>query len=349
MNTLTRFESIGAYLPEGTQSTSELMASMTHPQPIDLADITGIRSRRKASFEETTLKMASEAVSQCLAASKYQPQDIEAIISCSISRTVGTRDQMYFDPSISLLIKKKMGLTNALNFDVSNACSGFISGAHFLNNLIQAGVVKNGIVVSGEQISPIAETAAKEISEPFDSQFGSLTVGDSAVAVVIDNEGSAEDHIDYIELTTCAEYSRLCIGKPSDKNSGYALYTNNTEMHKNERLAMWPKFHSKLLEMRETSFSEENFDFIIQHQVGAKFVKKVNRMGEEIFGTPMPETLNVVEELGNTATTSHFVVLHQFLKSARNRQPNTKILMVPAASGLVTGAVSATFTNIGVA
>jgi 3-oxoacyl-[acyl-carrier-protein] synthase-3 len=240
-------------------------------------------------------------------------------------------------------------LTNALNFDVSNACSGMMSGVHFLNNLISSGIIRNGIVVSGEQISPIADNAVKEIVEPWDTQFGSLTVGDSAAAVILDNQGNAEDYIDYLELTTCAEYSDLCIGKPSIEHCGYALYTNNTEMHKNERLSMWPKFLGAMLKERNTTFEKEKFDFIVQHQVGTRFIHKVNKIGETIFETKMPDTLSIVEEFGNTATTSHFVVLHKFLKENKTRDDKTKILFIPAASGLVTGALSATFSHIGVA
>ena len=74
----------------------------------------------------------------------------------------------FFDPSLSLMIKKELGITNAINFDVSNACAGMMSGVHILTELIKASVVKRGLVVSGEQISSIAMTAANEIEAPWD-------------------------------------------------------------------------------------------------------------------------------------------------------------------------------------
>jgi 3-oxoacyl-[acyl-carrier-protein] synthase-3 len=202
------------------------------------------------------------------------------------------------------------------------------------------------MVVSGEQISSIAMTAAREVSQPWDPQFGSLTVGDSGAALIIDGNGNEDDHIDYIELTTCAEYSELCIGKPSDKTPDYALYTNNPEMHKQERLRLWPEFHKGFLQTQGRTFEDEHFDYIIQHQVGLKFVDKVNSVGHAVFGMAMPPAINSVETFGNSATTSHFIALYTHLISG-SLKPKSKILFVPAASGLVTGCLSATITNIG--
>ncbi|MDX1693200.1 MAG: 3-oxoacyl-[acyl-carrier-protein] synthase III C-terminal domain-containing protein [Ketobacteraceae bacterium] len=342
---IARFESIGAFLPEKVLSTQELMASMTNPQPIDVEAITGIKERRILDTHENSLLAAVEAAKDCLSRSSYTAEDIDVVISCSISRSKDSHQRNYFDPALSLFVKKELGLVNAFHFDVSNACSGMMTGVHLLTEMIKAGVAKNGIVVSGEQISSIAMTAALEIEQPWDPQFGSLTVGDSGAAVLIDSKGNEDDCIHYMELTSCVEYSELCIGKPSDKTPAYALYTNNDQMHKKERLSLWPHFHQKLLEKQGTTFAEEGFDYIVQHQVGLKFVEKVNMVGSAHFETDMPPAINSVENFANTATTSHFIALYTHLKENK-LAPKTKILFVPAASGMVTGCLSATFTNL---
>jgi 3-oxoacyl-[acyl-carrier-protein] synthase-3 len=164
---------------------------------------------------------------------------------------------------------------------------------------------------------------------------------------VVDASGSDEDKIHYIELMTAAEYSHLCIGKPSDKSPSPALYTNNPEMHKKDRVQMWPLFQKEFLAKRGTSFQAEGYDYIIQHQVGARAISNFTRVGGAIFEAQMPESLSVVEELGNTATTSHFVVLYKHLKEKKVKK-GAKVLMVPAASGLVTGCLATTITALGV-
>jgi 3-oxoacyl-[acyl-carrier-protein] synthase III len=345
----TRFEALGAYLPSTKVSTRDLIGQMKFEPLFDLQEITGIETRRvhdkrKDSFEDS-FALAMLAAKDCLARSRYRARDLDVIISCSITRYKGGNYTLYFEPSFALHLKRGLGAHSAIHFDVSNACAGMMTGVHLLDRMIRAGVVRNGMVVSGECITPIADTAVKEIKEPFDSQFGSLTVGDSGAAVILDRAEGDADKIHYIELMTCSEYSQLCIGMPSIENAGPALYTNNAEMHKEERIQLWPRFHMDFLAKRGTTFADEKYDYIVHHQVGTKAIRKFSRHAATIFGTEMPESLVSVQELGNTASTSHFIVLYKHLQEQKVRR-GAKFLLVPAASGLVTGCLAATITSL---
>jgi 3-oxoacyl-[acyl-carrier-protein] synthase-3 len=330
-------------LPSAVQSTDELIATMRNPPQFSIQEITGIQNRRVHAEGEGSFEIALAAMRDCLSRSKYDAAELDVVISASITRI--RDDRMVWEPSFAGALAQHVGAHRAIHFDVSNACAGMMTGVLLLDRMIKAGVVRNGMVVSGEAITPIARTAAKEISEPWDPQFGSLTVGDSGAAVILDGNGTDQDQIHYIELMTCAEYSHLCIGKPSEQNAGPALYTNNAEMHKKERVQMWPLFQKEVLRTRGTTFAEEGFDYIVQHQVGAKAISNFCKVGSAMFETPMPQSLSVVEDLGNTSSTSHFVVLYQHLKEKRTKK-GAKWLMVPAASGLVTGCLSATITSL---
>jgi 3-oxoacyl-[acyl-carrier-protein] synthase III len=346
--THTRFESIGIYLPSNVLSTSELVRQMSYQPLFDLRQITGIESRRvhdkrPDSYEDSFI-LALRAAEDCLSRSRYDAGDIDVVISASITRFKGA-DRFYFEPSFAHALAGALGARSAVHFDVSNACAGMMTGVAILDRMIKAGVVRNGLVVSGEQITAIAETAVKEIAEVYDPQFGSLTVGDSAAAIIVDESTSDADRIHYIELMTCAEYSHLCIGKPSDRNQGIALYTDNQQMHKEDRSRLWTTFQSDFLAKRGSTFAAEGYDYIIHHQVSTRFISNLNRYGEKAFGTRMPESLAVVDRYGNTSTTSHFLVLHDHLASGRAKKGAT-YLFVPAASGVVTGCVSATITSL---
>ena len=345
----TRIEALGAYLPETIQSTAELIAQMDRPPPFNLEDITGIKNRRiydrrPESFEDT-LTLALKAARDCLGRSRHAAAELDLVVSVSISRFMHPETRFDFEPSVALRVAQSLGAERAIHFDLSNACAGMMSGVYVVDRMIKAGLVRNGLVVSGEHITHIAETAVREVQDAYDPQMGSLTVGDSAVAVVIDRAETDADQIHYIELVTCAEYAQLCLGKPSDLTPKFALYTNNAEMHKQERVQMWPRFQMDYLARQGTTFAAEKFDYLIQHQVGAKAVRNFTRVGAAIFQTEMPPNLTVVEELGNTATTSHFLVLREHLRKGEYRR-GAKVLMVPAASGLVTGCMSATITSL---
>lgn len=344
----SRLESIGAYLPPAVMTTPELLGRMEKAPEFDLFKITGMAERRvaddTADVPEDCLSMAVSAARECLDRSRHAPDEIDVVISCSISRTTdGRRHQ--FEPSLAHRIAQELGAVGAVAFDVSNACAGMMTGVYLLDRMIRSGEARTGLVVSGEHITPIAFTAAREMEDSRDPQFASLSVGDSAVAVVVDRSTDDADVIHDIEMMTCSEYSHLCLGMPSDKTGDLAMYTNNKEMHAEDRLALWPTFHRDTLAADGRRFADEGYDFVVQHQVGSRFIDFMNCVGEQVFEASMPASLSVVEKYANTATTSHYLVLHQAL--AERRIPKgSKILLVPAASGVVTGFLSATVSSL---
>lgn len=342
-----RFESIGVYFPAEVTPMKDRIATMQTPPLFDLEAITGIQTIRTARGKEDSFTMALAAARDCLSRSQYRPEDLDIIIIGSITRyTEGEKRHFTFEPPLSHSIKFELGAPQAMHFDVSNACAGMFTGIHILERMIKAGTVRNGLVISGDYISPIAETASREIVGATDPQFAAMTVGDSAAAVIIDKAVTDEDCIDYFELMSCAEYAHLCIGMPSEKSEGMALYTNNAEMQKKDRIQLWPSFQMDYYKKNGSDFESESFDHIIQHQVGIRAINNANRHASEIFQAKLPtSSLTSVEHFGNTATTSHMVVLYNALKDKRIKKGD-KVLIVPAASGIIAGFLSATFSNL---
>ncbi|QLY32550.1 3-oxoacyl-ACP synthase [Nocardia huaxiensis] len=345
----SRFESIGAYLPAKRVTTEELIAQLQAVPGFDLEKITGVKERRfrdttPASHEDSFV-LALKAVEDCLSRSQYAAADLDVIISTSITRSKdGTR--MYMEPSFAGSIARAIGArADVIHFDLSNACAGMLTGTYILDRMIRSGAVRRGLVVSGEAITPIAETAVAEITEKYDLQFASLTVGDSGAAVVLDESLDESDRIHYVDLTTASEYSHLCLGMPSEKTQGVALYTDNRKMHNESRFLLWTDTQGGYLEKQGTTFADEGFDYLIHHQFGAGAVPFINAIAAREFAVPMPPDLNVIEKYGNTSTTSHFIVLHDHL-TQQSIPSGSKILMVPAASGVVAGFLSTTISSL---
>ncbi|WP_338773079.1 3-oxoacyl-[acyl-carrier-protein] synthase III C-terminal domain-containing protein [Nocardia vulneris] len=344
----TRFESIGSYTPATVRSTEELIAGLAIPRSLDLARITGIEQRRVYDSHpdryESSFELALRAIDDCLRHSDYAAGDLDIIISASITRTRG-KEIFCYAPAFALMLGNAIGATEARHFDVSNACAGMMTGVLVLDRMIKAGVVRNGMVVSGEQITPIAETAMREISQPYDPQFAALTVGDAAVAVILDEQGDDHDEIHYVELMTTAEGAEHCLGMPSDRSAGIALYTDNRAMQNESRYRQGIERIDTFLRESGRSWETEKFDYWIHHQFSAPALEYLGQLTGEHFGTAMPQALNVLQEYGNTASTSHFLVLHEYL--ARQQIPKgSKILMIPAASGTVSGYLAATVSRL---
>ncbi|ASF09004.1 putative 3-oxoacyl-[acyl-carrier-protein] synthase III [Nocardia brasiliensis NBRC 14402] len=344
----SRFESLGAYLPDKRVTTTELLSRLKTPPAFDLEKVTGIAERRvhdtSPDSYEDSCALAVKAADDCLSRSRYAADELDVVISTSITRSRHAT-RMYMQPSLASTIAESIGATTATTFDVSNACAGMMTGTYILDRMIRAGLVRNGMVVSGEAITPISDTAVEEISEQYDLQFASLTVGDSGAAVVLDRAVDDGDRIEYIELATAAQFSHLCLGMPSDKSQGIALYTDNRQMHNEARFLLWTDTQRAYYSAQRTTFAAEKFDFLIHHQFGAAAVPFMNAIAEREFGAPMPTDLNVLSKYGNTSTTSHFIVLHDYL--SRGEIPaGSRLLMVPAASGVVGGFLSTTISSL---
>jgi 3-oxoacyl-[acyl-carrier-protein] synthase III len=338
----SRFESLGLYVPEKVVTTAELMDSLKKKTniSIEFEEITGIRTRRWRSAEETSYSIAMNAARDCLRNSRYKAQDIDIVISTSITRTLKPAIY-YMDPAISVFIKKELGAHKARSFDISNACAGMMSGAYLIDGMIRAGIIKNGMVVSGEAITPIAETALSEIKDPFDEQFASLTVGDAGAAFIIDAATTNDDCIDFIELMTVAGYAHLCIGRPSLISGTPCMLTKSKEMH--EALHFGSMFLETNLEKHKTRL--EKYDYVITHQVTEKMVKLYLKEFGAVNGIKHLPTLMSIQDYGNTASTTLFLILYNGLKQKKIKKGD-KILLMALASGVGFGELSFTMGGL---
>lgn len=332
---MTRFESMGVYLPEREVTTSELLENMETQPMFDLEKLTGIKSRRWRGEQEDCHSLALSAIERCLKNSRYQAEDIDVIICTSITRF---KDGLKFvlEPCLSSFLKKQLGMRpDALNFDITNACAGMFTGVNILDQMIKSGSVKTGLIVSGECITPITETALKEISSPIDEQFASLTVGDSGAAVIMDASPSEDEGIDLLEIQTFAQFSDYCYGMPSDKNPGVAMYTKAMEIHATviQRL---PQTLGHFADKHNIKGSD--FSHVIPHQTSERAIRSALALCGETFGD-IPETCVSLDRFGNTSSTSHFVVLNDYLQRGEIK-PGDRILMLVLASGIVLGIAS---------
>src|SRR6188474_2316419 len=123
----TLIESLGVYLPPNVLTTEEIVRGCKLGLPIPLERLTGIRSRRVASPDQASLDLAREAALACLRRSKYEPADIDLMISCSISKAESSSGAL-IEPMLSAFLQQSLGMPNALVFDITNACAGLFTG-----------------------------------------------------------------------------------------------------------------------------------------------------------------------------------------------------------------------------
>ena len=336
-----QFESMGVYLPDRVVSTQELIDQMPTKPLFDLEFITGVKDRRWRSDAQDSYTMAMAAATDCLEKSQYQAKDLDVIICTSISHFKGGLN-LWMQPDMSKFLKKSLGLRpDAMSFSMTNACAGMLTGVHILNNMIKTGAVKNGMIVSGECITPISETAVKEIKETVDLQFASLTVGDSGVALIMDRATDENEGIDFIDFLTIANFADLCLAMPSVENPGLAMYSKAVEIHQ-EVILRLPKIMKFIINKHHCT--GRNYDYVIPHQTSIRAIQTALDLCKKHLEV-LPEVLISIDKFGNTASTSHFVVLHDHLASKKLKK-NSRVFFLAMASGIVIGIVSATIGKL---
>ncbi|MBN2159342.1 MAG: 3-oxoacyl-ACP synthase [Spirochaetes bacterium] len=339
----SKFESIGAYTPEKIVTNEELLTGKDASILLAL-DTAGIKKRRWRAQSEDSVKIAITAAGNCLKNSSYKASDLEVVIYSSITRFHGGLKH-HLEPAISLLAKNRLGAHSAINLDITNACAGMLTGAYILDNMIRSGSVRNGMVISGECITPISETALKEIKDRHDDQLASLTVGDAGAAFILDRSDDENECIEFINFTTIAAFAKHCIGVPSNRNPGPAMYTKTKELYI-ESFKRLPVFLKTVLEKNNKS-QMDDYDFNIYHQTSPKVIELFRQHLKYYFNWEPRGVIVNVDEYGNTASTSHFVALHNAIKEKKIPR-GSRVLFYSAASGLVLGLLSAKIGSLGV-
>lgn len=341
--TKTRFESIGTYLPKKVVSTKELMArgEADFFKLVDLEQITGIENRHVHSDTEDSYTMSIDAANDCLKNSKYEAEDLDIIIYGAITQLKGGEKKFLYEPAMSLLIKDKLGAKSALNIDISNGCAGMLTGVYILDAMIKAGTVRNGMIVNGECITSLADAAIKEIDNVFDEQFASLTLGDAGAAIIMDGTPDNDEGIDFTHFLTVAEHAELCFGLPSEQGNGIVMYTKAKEIHYAATDLISPLLDDALT---KNGKNVVDFDYYLAHQTSCRALKLGAEKLSSYFNREIIVPVNV-PQYGNTASTTHFVAMHRYLKDNTFKK-GTRVIFAVQASGLVMGYVLATIGNM---
>lgn len=179
-----------------------------------LQGLAGIHERRWWDEETSFAEAAAMAGAKALAESGIEPSRTGLMINTSVSR-------QHLEPSAAVEIHHLLGLpTSCINFDLSNACLGFVNAMHLAGTMIDAGHIDHAVIVDGESARYTQEATIARLNRPSTtvedlfSEFATLTLGSGAAAVVL---GPADQHPGAHRLVggvarAATEHHQLCVG-----------------------------------------------------------------------------------------------------------------------------------------
>ena len=339
----TIIESLGVYLPPQSVSTDEILADCKNKIQFPLEKISGIKSRRMAGQTEFSIDLARNAVTECLAKSKYDPADIDLIICCNISR-YDHSGLVSFEPCTSARLKQEFDFTNAMAFDIANACAGMFTGIYIANCFINNGTINRAMVVSGEYITHITQTAQQEIESFMDNRLACLTLGDAGAALILEKSPDEKTGFQNFDLQTLGGYSKYCIAKPNHYG-GWLMYTDSVNL---TDVAVRSGSKHSINALQSAGWQPEEFQHLIMHQTSGMTLnsakREINRLMDKRICND-ENTINNLEQRGNTASTSHFVAVADHIYN-NNIKSGDKIIFSISASGLTIGTTLYVFDNL---
>ena len=339
-------ESIGVFLPPRIVSTAEVMRGCKRPVSLPLERLTGIRNRRMAGDDTFSIDLAKQAVAKCLAISTYHPPDIDLLICCNMSRYDGQDFHYTVEPSTSARLRKHFGFHRALTFDVGNACAGMFTAIKVADALLKAGSIGVAMVVSGEYITHLTRTAQLEITDMPDPRLACLTLGDAGVALIL--KRAPDDNVGFhaIDLYTAGAYCDYSIAKPTDQEHGGAIMlTDSRRLHE---VAIRHSAAHIVQTLKDIQWGKDALHHVIIHQTSERFFYEAARQVNEIVQDTYCHDGNMLDNLadrGNTATTTHFLAVWDFILNDRI-QAGDNVVFAVQASGLTIGTAPYTFDDL---
>jgi 3-oxoacyl-[acyl-carrier-protein] synthase III len=317
----SRIRGTGSAVPNKVLTNSDLEKIVETTNEWIIAR-TGISERRIAVDGEFTSTFATMAAEKALHMAGISAAELDIIVVATV-----TPDFPF--PATACLVQNNLQAGNAVAFDISAACSGFMFALSIVDKYIKSGAVKKALVIGAEVLSRIVDWSDRNSCVLF---------GDGAGAVVIEAEagehGILSTHIhsdgSYWELLhqpACGNRNPA-IQKTLDARLMFLKMQGN-EVFKLAVRAMEDAAHEAL---EANNMKASDVDFFIPHQANKRIIDAIGkRLG--IHGAQLVVNL---ERYGNTSSASIPIALDE-----TNRDANIKegdILLLDSFGGGLTWA-----------
>lgn len=290
---------------------------------------TGIQERRVAT-KESGLDLAASAARQALEGTAYD--DIELLIVAT-----ATPDKVV--PSMGALVKRELGLKNAVAFDVNTACSGFIYGVWIAQGLINNGcngnktnIINKALVIGVERLSRIVDWTDRNTC---------IIFGDGAGAALLENNPKEtgiissfmKNYDDVNDSLTCGiEYLKTPYTDEERDNPEKQVLT----MHGNQVFKFAVNAIGEVMEesLNLAGLTADDIAYYVPHQANLRIILAASKK----FKQPMEKFQVSVHETGNASAASVPMALYDIMQTGKLKKGD-KVMLMGFGGGLSAGAV----------
>jgi len=312
-------------------TSAELMAQLTETtQRLDmrgdlLETASGIVARRYWDEGFQPSQAAALAGEKALQQAGIDRSRIGIVINTSVCRD-------YIEPSTACIVHDRLGLSkDCLNFDLGNACLGFLSGMQMVGNMIDRGQIDYGLIVDGESARYVQDATIARLkrgdttAQDFRDQFATLTLGSGAVAMVMSRSALAPEGHTFRGVVNQAatQHSGLCRGQVD------SMYTDTKQLlHAGLTLAT-ETFERAQHEFGWTTGPNSNVDEYILHQVSGAHTSGLCKT----LDLDLNKVMALFPEFGNIGPAAVPITLSKAAESGRLHK-GSRVALMGIGSGL---------------
>lgn len=313
----------GSYAPEKVLTNSDLEKFVDTTDEW-ISTRTGIRERHMAAEGEYTSDLAAKAAERALEMAGLTAEQIDLIVVATI-----TGDYPW--PATACIVQEKIKAVNAVAFDISAACSGFVFALATASSYISTGLAKRALVIGAEILTRAVD---------WNDRNTCVLFGDGAGAVVIDGHDgeagimSSHMHSDgsYVDLLYQPGFGS--VNPASDagiKERLPFLKMQGTEVFK---VAVRSLSDVALEALAANQLAVEDVDLFIPHQANQRILdacaKRVGFSADQVFCN--------VERYGNTSGASIPLALDEANRAGKIKQGDL-VLLDAFGGGFTWGAI----------
>ncbi|MDZ7966741.1 MAG: beta-ketoacyl-ACP synthase 3 [Nostoc sp. DedSLP03] len=312
----------GSAVP-ATSLHNETLSELVETSDEWIATRTGIRQRRLALPSESLSVLATAASSQAIAASGIKPEDLDLILLAT-----STADDLF---GSACQVQAQLGATNAVAFDLTAACSGFVFGLVTAAQYIRTGVYRNVLLIGADILSRWVDWEDRRTCVLFGDGAGAVVLqaakSDRLLGFALRSDGT-QNH--YLNLAYAGTSQELLTDVNITKGAYQPITMNGKEVY---RFAVQkvPEIIDKAL--FQANLSVDQIDWLILHQANQRIIDAVAQR----LNIPEHKVISNLAHYGNTSAASIPLALDEAVQQGKI-QTNDIVATSGFGAGLTWGA-----------
>jgi 3-oxoacyl-[acyl-carrier-protein] synthase-3 len=306
----------GSYLPEKILTNDDL-SKIVETSDEWITTRTGIKERHIAAEDQATSDLASEAARRAMTSAGVTAEEIDLIVVATVT------PDMFF-PSTACIVQRKIGATNAVCFDISAACSGFLYALQVARHFLNAGSRTTALVIGAEKLSSLVNWEDRNTCVLFGDGAGAVVIRavdtdteapGRVLSTVMGSDGNLTDL-----LKVPGGGSALPITPENAASRPNTIHMEGRETFKHAVTRMC-QASEQALEM--AGLTKGDIDLVIPHQANARIISVI----ADRLGVPPEKTFINLDKYGNTSAATIPIALDEAQRQGRLKKGDIVLLV----------------------